>query len=92
MPVHIYGNETIIWKEKERPWIRVIQMNSLRGLLGRIDEIKIIWIRELRGVMKGVDEKNDEGFLRRFGHVKRMGIDRLLKNACWVNVKVVRKR
>ena len=55
MPVHIYGNETIIWKEKERPWIRVIQMNRLRGLLGRIDEIQIILIRELRGVMKGVD-------------------------------------
>ena len=30
----MYGNETMIWREKERFRIKVVQMNNLRGLLG----------------------------------------------------------
>ena len=33
MPVLMYGSEVMIWKEKERYWIRAVQMDSLRGLL-----------------------------------------------------------
>ena len=41
----MYSSETMIWKEKERPRIRVVQMDNLIGLLGiRMD---------LGGVMKG---------------------------------------
>ena len=29
----MYGNESMIWKEKERSRIRVIQLGNLRGLL-----------------------------------------------------------
>ena len=32
--VLLYGNETMIWREKERSRIRALQMESLRGLLG----------------------------------------------------------
>ena len=37
-----------------------------RGLLGitRMDRVPNEWIRELCGVMKGVDERIDEGVLR----------------------------
>ena len=34
VPVFKYDNETMIWREKERSWIRGIQMDNLRGLLG----------------------------------------------------------
>ena len=34
IPVLMYGNETMIWKEKERSWIRAVQMSNLRGLPG----------------------------------------------------------
>ena len=34
MPVHMYGTETMILKEKERSRIRDAQMDSLSGLLG----------------------------------------------------------
>ena len=34
MPVLLYGSETMIWREKERSRIRVVQMDSLRVLLG----------------------------------------------------------
>ena len=41
MPLLMYGSETMIWKEKERPRIRAVQMDNLRGLLGirRMDKV-----------------------------------------------------
>ena len=41
--VLIYGNETMLWKEKERSRIMAVQMGNLRGLLG----IRYAWIRKL---------------------------------------------
>ena len=40
VPFLIYGNETMLWKEKERSRIKAVQMGNLRGLLGirRMDE------------------------------------------------------
>ena len=34
--VHVLlcGSETMVWKEKEKPMIRVVQMDNLRDLLG----------------------------------------------------------
>ena len=34
VPVLTYGNETMLWKEKERSRIRAVQMDNLRGLFG----------------------------------------------------------
>ena len=61
-----YGNETMIWRKEERSWIRAVQMDNLRGLLGirRMDKVLNAQIRQLCGVMKGVDEKIDEGVLQ----------------------------
>ena len=58
--------------------MRAVQMDNLRGLLGvrRMDISPNARIRELCGVMKGVDERIDEGVLRGFGHVER---DRIAK-------------
>ena len=41
MPALKYCSETMIWKEKERPRIRAVQMDNLRGLLGirRMDTV-----------------------------------------------------
>ena len=65
VPVPMYGSKTMLWKEKERPIIRAVQMYNLRGLLGswRMDRVPNAWIRELCGVMKGVDERIDESVL-----------------------------
>ena len=40
--VLMYGRETMLWKEKERSRISVVQMDNLRGLLGnrRIDRVQ----------------------------------------------------
>ena len=41
-------------------------MDNLRGLLGirRIDRVSNVWIKELCGVKKSLDERIDEGVLR----------------------------
>ena len=71
VPVLIYGGDTILWKEKERSRITGVQMDKFTGLLGirRIDRVPNTRIRELGGVMKGVDERTDEGVLQWFLHI-----------------------
>ena len=56
-------------------------MDKLRGLLGitRMDRVLNIQIRELCGVMKGMDERIDEDVLWRFSHVEKMENDRIAK-------------
>ena len=36
--VVMYSSETMIWKENERSRIRALQVNKLRGLIGRWKE------------------------------------------------------
>ena len=51
---------------EENSRIRVVQMDTLRGLLGirRMDKVPNAHIRELCRATKGVDERIDEGALR----------------------------
>ena len=72
VPILMYGNETKIWKEKERSRIRAVQRDNKRDLLGirRMDKVQNTQIRQLYKAMKGVDEKIDEGVFRWFGHVE----------------------
>ena len=67
----MYGSETMQWKEKERPRVKAVQKDYLRGLLGirRMNRFPNAQIRELCGVRKDLDERIDEGILRWFGHV-----------------------
>ena len=65
--------------ERSRVWAE--QMDNLRGLLNirRMDKVPNVRIRQLCGVAKGVDEKINEGVLRRFGRVERMKNDIIAK-------------
>ena len=79
----------MLWKEKERSRIRAVQKDYLRGLLGirSMDRVSNAWIRDFCGIMKGMDEKIDEGVLQCFGYVERMENDRIAKTlfrrVCW---------
>ena len=74
VPVLTYGSETMIWREKVRSRIRVVQMDNLTGLLGirRMDKVPNAQIWQLCLVRKSVNEKIDEGVLQWFGHVERI--------------------
>ena len=84
VPVLMYGNDTMLWKEKERSKIRDIRMDNLRGLLGirRMDRVPNARVREFCGVKKGRNESIDEGVLRWFGHLERSERDRIAKSLC----------
>ena len=81
VPPLTYDSETMLWKEKERSRIRVVQMDNLRGLLDirRMDRVLNAQIRKLYGMTKAMDEMIYEGVLRWFGHVKRMEKERIVK-------------
>ena len=55
LPVVMFGSEKIIWKEKGRCSIRVVQMDNLRGLLGnrRKDKVLNAHLKDLYGVRNG---------------------------------------
>ena len=63
-------------------------MNNFRGSLGsrRKDRIPNVRIRELCGMVKGVDERTDENILRWFGHIEIMEKIGLLKGCMWESV------
>ena len=65
-PVLMYGSETMLWKQKNRSRIRAEHMDNLRGLQGirRMDKVQNKRIRELCGVMKGLNKRIDEVVLR----------------------------
>ena len=65
VPVLTYGGETMIWRQKERSRIRVVQLDNLRGLLGIRRMVRVLnaRIRQLCRVMKGVNERLYEGVL-----------------------------
>ena len=56
MPVLLHGNETITRREKERPMIMVLQMDSFIGLLGtrKMDRMLNAQIRKLCQMMAGM--------------------------------------
>ena len=85
VPVLMYGSKTMIWKEKDRFGIRAVQIYNLRGLLGiiRMDRVLNTRIRELCGVIKGVDERIDEGVLWWRGW-RRIGLLREYAGSCSV--------
>ena len=76
IPVLTYDNETMLWKEKERP----VQMDNLRVWFSirRMDRVPNLRIRELCGVTKGVDKRIDD-VLRWLVHVERVEKDRIAK-------------
>ena len=49
VPILMYGNNTMVWKEKERSRIWAVRMDNLRDLLSikRMDKLLNAWIRQV---------------------------------------------
>ena len=62
----LYGIKTMIWREKERSRIKVVQMDNLKVLFGirRMDRVLKAWNRVLDEVAKGVEERIDKNVLQ----------------------------
>ena len=59
LSVLLHGNEKMLWREKEKSRIKVVQIDNLRGLLNirSIDRVPNARVRVLCGVKKRVDER-----------------------------------
>lgn len=80
-PSLLYGSEVWVLNTQERRRVEAVEMNCLRSISGvrRIDCIRNEEIRRRCGKTVGVSEKIDRGILRWYGHVERMGDERLVK-------------
>ena len=68
-------------KRSERKKLNVFEMKCLRSMAGvsRLDRLRNEEVRERTGVRKELDTRVDSNVLRWFGHVERMGNERMTK-------------
>merc|ERR1712002_652821 len=92
-PSLLYDCETWALNKKDTKRMEAVEMNCLRNICGRrrIDMVPNVQIREICGKNVGVSERMDQGVLRWFGHVERMGNERLVKRVYDSEVRGVRR-
>jgi len=79
---------------EERNKLDVAEMNCLRSMCGvtRWDRWRNEVVRERVGVPESLIERVDRNVLMWFGHVERMGSDRLTKRVCMSEMRRERGR
>ena len=73
--------------------MKAVEMNCLRNICGlrRIDRVLNVEIRRC-GKNVSVSQRIDQDVLRWFGHVEKMGDERMAKRMCGSDVRGVRRR
>ena len=79
-PSLLYSCEVWSLKVHERKRMEAVEMNCLRNICGlrRIDRVPNVKIRRC-GKKVSVSQRIDQGVLRWFGHIERMGDKRMAK-------------
>ena len=92
-PSLLYGCEVWTLKVREKKRMEAVEMNCLRNICSfrRIDRVPNVKIR-ICGKNVSVSQRIDQGVLRCFGHVERMGDERMAKRVYESNVRGVRRR
>ena len=93
-PSLLYGCEVWTLKVCERKRMEAVEMNCLRNICGlsRIDRVPNVEIRRRCGKNVCVSQRIDQGVLRWFGHVERIGDERMAERVYESNVRSVRRR
>ena len=93
-PSLMYGCEAWVLNVRDRKRMEAVEMNCLRNICGirRIDRVPNVEIRRMCNRSGSVSQRMDQGVLRWFGHVERMGNERLVKRVYESEVRGVRKR
>ena len=93
-PSLLYGSEVWVMKTRDRKRIEAVEMNCLRNICGlrRIDRVSNAEIRRRCGKYVSVGQKMDQSVLRWFGHVERMGNDRMAKRVYESDIRGTRRR
>merc|ERR1712002_866144 len=93
-PSLLYGCETRVLNVQDRRRMEAVEMNCLRNIcrLRRIDRVPNVEIKRMCGKNVSVSERMDQGILRWFGHVERMGNERFVKRVYDSEVRGERRR
>jgi len=77
----LYGSEVWCMSVNEKKKLEVFEMKCLRRICGvnRMDRIRNEEIRRRCGIGRGVLERAEERMLKWFGHMERMGRDRVVR-------------
>ena len=94
VPTALYGAETWNVKEEDRYRLNVMEMRCLRSMVGvsRVDRVRNEEVRRRAGVDKSMSDRVDQRVLRWYGHMERMGEERLVKKVWVAEVDGVRPR
>ena len=84
VPTVMYGSESWGLKVEEREKLDVAEMKCLRSICGvtRMDRVRNEVVRERVGVSEKLSKRVDRKVLKWFGHVERMGNERMTKRVC----------
>ena len=93
-PGLLYGCEVWSLNVRDRKRLEAVEMNCLRNICGvrRIDRVSNVEIRKRCGKNVSVSQRMDQGVLRWFGHVERMGNERIAKRVYESDVRGARRR
>ena len=93
VPTVMYGSETWGMNVVERNKLDVAEMKCMRSMCGvtRWDRLRNETVRERVGVSEPMSERVDRKILKWFGHVERMGNERLTKKVYISEVSGVRR-
>ena len=93
-PSLLYGCEVWTLKVRERERMEAVDMNCLRNSCGlrRIDRVPNVEFRRRYGKNVNVSQRIDQGLLGWFGHVERMGDEKMAKRVYESVVRGVRRR
>ena len=74
LPTALYGAEAWAMRSAERRKVNVLEIKSLRSLVGvsRMDRVRNEEVRRRAGIERELANRADQKVLRWFGHVERM--------------------
>ena len=81
VPTLLYCSESWVCQSKHMSKVNAVGMSFLRNMCGktRLDKVENKWVMRKCGVKESVIDKYDSSVLRWFGHVERMGDERIAK-------------
>ena len=87
IPTVVHDSETWLLSTQEKRKIEVFEVMCLRNICGirRVDRVRNTLIREKCGCELSVMERIESNVLKWFGHVERMGEERLVKKVYQAN-------
>lgn len=81
LPTLLYGSESWVCQAKHKSKLNAVGMSFLRNMCGktRMDRVENTWVMNECGVKEKITDKYERSTLRWFGHVVRMGEERIAK-------------